>query len=405
MQYLALCAIVKDEGPFLKEWILYHSMIGVEHFFLYDNGSNPPVSETLGDLAAMPHVTILGTPNKAMQLPVYNHCLMEFGSRFAWIAFIDVDEFICPAKTSDLRILLAEYEPYGGLALNWRVFSSNGHASRPQGLVIENYTHWVDEKRTQIKSIVRPEKTAGCRNAHAFGYLNGAFSVNESFEPLPPGAAFWLPSHEQVWINHYYYKSREDFALKLSRSRNSVHQENQPWWNMDLFDKHLLLPHHPDRTIVRFSPKLRTALGKNNPLLPFSPPKGLSLPDLYTLSAERLTAGQPTEALVCLCHAAALQESHDLWTMRATLARILKNLHANRHFLRQASRLGESLQFYVELAELAFTDTDPHTADDAIALLSEALNRTGITEGQWMEKLRALSHRNEGQNMPNNSIN
>ena len=395
MQYLALCAIVKDEGPFLREWLLYHSMIGVEHFFLYDNGSSPPVSESLGELAAMGHVTILGTPNRAMQLPVYNHCLTEFGSRFAWIAFIDVDEFICPAEASDLRPLLAEYEPYGGLALSWRVFSSNGHDTRPDGLVIENYTAWVDEKNVQIKSIVRPEKTAGCRNAHAFGYLNGAFCVNESHEPLPPGGAFWLPSHERVWLNHYYYKSREDFAVKLSRGRNSVHQEKQPWWNMGLFDKHLALPQYPDMTIARFAPNLRKALGEKDPPRPFTPPGGLNVPELYALSTERLAAGKPEEALVCLCHAAAMQESHDLWTLRATFARLLKNTRAGEHFLHQAARLGESLHYYAELAELAFAGMDPQKAAAAVELMRQAMERAGITEGQWAEKLREFFRRLE----------
>lgn len=395
MQYLALCAIVKDEAPFLKEWLVYHSLIGVEHFFLYDNGSSPTVGETLGELAAMPHITILGTPHKAMQLPVYNHCLTEFGGKFAWMAFIDVDEFLCPAENADLRPLLAEYEPYGGLALNWRTFSSNGHETRPQGLVIEKYTNWVAEKNIHIKSIVRPAKTAGCRNPHAFGYLNGAFCVNEAFEPLPPGNPFWLPSHKRVWLNHYYYKSREDFAAKIAKGRVSIDRVEDPWRNMGVFDKHLTLPQYPDTTITRFAPKLRKALGENDPLLPFAPPGGLNLPELFSLSTERLAAGRPDEALVCLCHAAMRQESHDIWTLRATFARLLKNVDARRQFLRQAARLGESLHFYAELTELAFAENDLPKAAEAVTLLREAMNRTGVTQGQWAEKLEAFARRVE----------
>ena len=37
--YLAICAIFRDEAPFLDEWIAFHRLMGVEHFFLYDNGS------------------------------------------------------------------------------------------------------------------------------------------------------------------------------------------------------------------------------------------------------------------------------------------------------------------------------------------------------------------------------
>ena len=35
--YLAICAIYRDEAPYLREWIEFHRLVGVEHFFLYDN--------------------------------------------------------------------------------------------------------------------------------------------------------------------------------------------------------------------------------------------------------------------------------------------------------------------------------------------------------------------------------
>ena len=37
--YLTLCAIAKNEGRYLQEWIEYHKMLGVEKFFIYDNES------------------------------------------------------------------------------------------------------------------------------------------------------------------------------------------------------------------------------------------------------------------------------------------------------------------------------------------------------------------------------
>ena len=392
MQYLALCCIAKDEAPYIKEWVLYHSMLGVEHFFIYDNGGTP-VSESLGELANLPHITILNTPNRAMQLPAYNHCLTEFGNEFNWIAFIDVDEFLCPAKGDDIRPLLAEFEPYGGLALSWRLFTSNGHETRPDGLVIENYTRYVREKTAHIKSIVQPRKTAGCRNPHAFGYLGGAFCVNESLDPVPAGAAFWPASHKRAWVNHYYYKSREDFAAKLAKGRNSIHQETQPWWNMELFDRHLAMPDAPDTAITRFVPRLRKAFRDNTPACPFMPPPGLDLAGLLSLGTDRLAAGRPEEALVCLCHAAMRQESHDIWTMRATFARLLKDFPAGGHFLRQAARLGESLHFYAEMAEIALAENNRQRAEDAVALLEAAMARGNAAGEPWAEKLRQLAGR------------
>jgi hypothetical protein len=37
--YLAVFAIVRNEGAYIKEWFEFHRMMGVNHFFIYDNGS------------------------------------------------------------------------------------------------------------------------------------------------------------------------------------------------------------------------------------------------------------------------------------------------------------------------------------------------------------------------------
>jgi hypothetical protein len=39
MDNIAICAIFKNEGPHLLEWLAFHNMTGVDHFVLYDNGS------------------------------------------------------------------------------------------------------------------------------------------------------------------------------------------------------------------------------------------------------------------------------------------------------------------------------------------------------------------------------
>lgn len=44
---LVMAAMFKDEAPYLREWILYHRMVGVEHFWLYNNDSTDNWSEVL----------------------------------------------------------------------------------------------------------------------------------------------------------------------------------------------------------------------------------------------------------------------------------------------------------------------------------------------------------------------
>ena len=44
---ISICGIFKNEAPFLKEWIEFHEMIGIEHFYLYNNNSDDNFEEIL----------------------------------------------------------------------------------------------------------------------------------------------------------------------------------------------------------------------------------------------------------------------------------------------------------------------------------------------------------------------
>src|SRR5919204_208118 len=45
--YLSACAIYRDEAPYLREWIEFHGLVGVQRFFLYDDGSTDHHDEVL----------------------------------------------------------------------------------------------------------------------------------------------------------------------------------------------------------------------------------------------------------------------------------------------------------------------------------------------------------------------
>ena len=45
--YLSVCAIYKNEARYLAEWLEFHLLAGVEHFFLYNNNSTDDHREVL----------------------------------------------------------------------------------------------------------------------------------------------------------------------------------------------------------------------------------------------------------------------------------------------------------------------------------------------------------------------
>ena len=60
--YLVACAIFRDEAPFLAEWIAFHRLVGVDHFFLYDNGSQDEPESVLAPFLAEGCVTLKPWP-------------------------------------------------------------------------------------------------------------------------------------------------------------------------------------------------------------------------------------------------------------------------------------------------------------------------------------------------------
>ncbi len=235
MRYLGICAIIKDETPFLAEWVAYYMRLGVEAFYLYDNRSEIPVAKTLAGFSQLRTNAILSVydvPGRAMQIPVYNHCLNEHDQACRWLAFIDLDEFVVPKQADSIPELLEEYESHAGLALSWKAFGSNGHKARPKGLQIENYTRAMADdspKHGLVKSIVTPRAVKliinppMCQQKEPDQHV-----VTEDHEPIAV-AERPHPTWAKGQINHYFCRSRQDYVIKSQKPRGSVFEaKKQP---------------------------------------------------------------------------------------------------------------------------------------------------------------------------------
>ena len=92
---LAICAVFKNEAAYLEEWIEYHKLIGVAHFYLYNNKSDDGYLSVLKKYILDGEVTIKDLPNEIYQGDVYKECVLQHHQDIKWLAIIDIDEFIC----------------------------------------------------------------------------------------------------------------------------------------------------------------------------------------------------------------------------------------------------------------------------------------------------------------------
>jgi len=188
--YLSVCAIFRNEAEYLREWIEFHGLNGVGHFYLYNNQSDDDYLPVLKDYVDRGTVTLRDWPERwagSTQRNVYGECIERDGKDSRWIAFIDLDEFLFAPNAENLPAVLREYEGFPGIVVNWQIYGSSGLKKKPDGLVIENYTMkagtgWIGNK--SVKSIVDPAKALRPISPHVFAYRDGEPAVTENFEPV-----------------------------------------------------------------------------------------------------------------------------------------------------------------------------------------------------------------------------
>lgn len=136
---VAICAVAKDEDPYLEEWANHHLSLGVSHIYLYDN--NDVETEAVRKIAGMANVTVIplhgGNALKAIgnQAGLYTEAYRMFGGQYEWMGFLDLDEFVT-VDCGNIEAFLASsiYDGVSVVHLNWRYHGDNGLArydSRP----------------------------------------------------------------------------------------------------------------------------------------------------------------------------------------------------------------------------------------------------------------------------------
>ncbi len=272
-RYLCVASIFRNEAPYLAEWLEFHLLVGIEHFYLYDNGStdnpdailDPYVEQGLVTVIPWATSTDLATP----KVLAYAHVIANFGSVWHWMAFIDIDEFLLPVQGEDLRPLLKRYEDLPAVAIPWIMFGHSGHSRQPAGLVIENYTQRAPfpppiahKTLFKWKAIANPSEVAAVHGAHDFeyrdGYIGGGF--DEQRVPLDQQSRYASDRTADILrVNHYATKSKDEFAARMSSSV-ILESESVTRARRQRFADGIEASTVYDDVILRFVPALRERL-------------------------------------------------------------------------------------------------------------------------------------------------
>jgi hypothetical protein len=254
----AVMAILKDEAPYMEEWLCHHMAIGVDHFFLYDNGSTDGLHGVLKPYADHGIVTTVYFPLRGLQRDANSHVVRFFGATTEWIAYVDIDEFLVPERDEDIASVMSRFPDAEQVLVSRKEFCYSGHRTPPEGLVTEAYREVSqDVPRTGTsailaKPIIRPEGTwrVGIHNAETVHGL----TVNTAGEPTSEAATVIEDaSYANLQMNHYFTKSYEEFQAKRNRATTSTHAFRLPDVPFDI-------PAQPDHVIDRWIPRTKALM-------------------------------------------------------------------------------------------------------------------------------------------------
>ena len=237
---VALCSMIHNEADFITEWIEFHRLVGVTHFYLYNNNSKdhywtilkPYVEEGVVELFDVPYdttqLTDYGATHFFLQSCCYNHAINLAQGYNTWLAIVDSDEFVTPVEGEDLPTLLRQYLYAAGVVVYWQIYgTSNVWNLAPGELLIEKLLNKYPENSAPnflFKSIVQPPYAFSV-DPHSCNYYNGFYAVAPNHTRFSHTPGFATPPVDTIRINHYSFRT-EEFYQTIKKPRRKIWGDN-----------------------------------------------------------------------------------------------------------------------------------------------------------------------------------
>ncbi|KAI3930054.1 hypothetical protein MKW92_014914 [Papaver armeniacum] len=92
--------MVYNVSKFLREWVIYHSRLGIEKFIFYDNGSEDGLQDVVNKLTGEYNVDIevVYWSWPKTQEAGFSHSAIRSRESCTWMMYTDVDEYVFSPK-------------------------------------------------------------------------------------------------------------------------------------------------------------------------------------------------------------------------------------------------------------------------------------------------------------------
>jgi hypothetical protein len=158
--FLSIVVMFRYEDDYLEEWLHYYIFQGTEHFFMYSNHNTQQTLQILQPFIDKGYVTLIEWNDSVLnsipenkrrktwkdysKLSTQNLAFLDFAKnhkhKTKWIMKVDIDEFI---YSKDTKLKIKEVLKNSSMkyySVPRIDFGNNDHKTKPNGLIIENYT-------------------------------------------------------------------------------------------------------------------------------------------------------------------------------------------------------------------------------------------------------------------------
>ncbi|KIN70659.1 Glycosyl transferase, group 2 family protein [Sulfitobacter noctilucae] len=252
----AIVTTMKNEGPFILEWIAYHQAIGVKDFLVYTNDCDDGTDTMFNLLQSKGIVQHRQNPFREMDLKPQHAALQaaeneQIMKKADWIICMDVDEFInIKVGKGHLRDL---YEAIGNanmISCTWRLFGSSDLDNYEDDFTIKRHTKCAPEYSP------KPHQAWGFKTLFRNNGIFKKFGVHrpKGLRPQLWDQINWVNGsgemiaktefrnswrstsstygYDLVSLNHYAVRNAESFLVKRDRGRvNHVDRDQgEAYW-------------------------------------------------------------------------------------------------------------------------------------------------------------------------------
>jgi hypothetical protein len=273
---ISIISQFRDEAKYLKEWIEFHLLVGVDNFYLTNHLSVDNYLEVLQpyidkgivkitDLLKDANVGENSFKNEQVLLnhsmPIIKKHINESDSD--WFIYLNVDEFLYPTKENNLKDIIIKFDSnVGQIGVNWRLMGNSNYRLKDGELIIEKLTKckFKDSKDIEFdpqrhtKSLIRKESFIHLPSVHYGIIKENYLHVDALGNPKniePHKFITKIQVLDNLVINHYTFRDLEYTETKIAMYK---------FWGRKFEDEALYKNLYNDEDnfeILKFLPKLK----------------------------------------------------------------------------------------------------------------------------------------------------